>query len=348
MWTDLLGVSALVDVGVPAHLPPFVPLSLLPAIFSCCCPAAERCVVVALCVRAFAACIYVHALTQVGASFREHSSAVRASSLPAAPPAQPCPTPHATPSPPRAGPTRLRVPTFFLVLATRTATPAQATVGLRVPRSEEVNGMDLTRHSFSTSGSFSAANGGGGSVGGGKNGGWNALHRAMAAANGTADSYGGDASMRSHHSSRAASLSGSKHGDMNGGGPGPGPGPGPVSNGKHEHAWGWGHNSSAGGISAMEQQHRARSITNVFGQPGSSRQGSATSAAEAVTPSVGRAGSGYGFKGAGVLGVPASEKSAMPELGQPRSRRAGNQQQQQQQGWESGVVETKSEDPRYY
>ena len=43
----------------PTSLPPFVPLSLLSAIFSCCCPAAERCVVVALCVRAFAACIYV-------------------------------------------------------------------------------------------------------------------------------------------------------------------------------------------------------------------------------------------------------------------------------------------------
>eukprot|EP00752_Nemacystus_decipiens_P007497 g6698.t1 len=237
-----------------------------------------------------------------------------------------------------------------------------ATVGLRVPRSEEVNGMDLTRHSFSTSGSFSAAGGGG--VSGGKNGGWNALHRAMAAASGTADPYGGDASMRSHHSSRAASLSGSKHGDMNGvngGGGGVGHG-GAVSNGKHEHAWGWGHSSAAaGGVSAAEQQHRARSIANVFGQlPPASRQSPAslqTSAAEAVTPSVGRAGSGYGFKGGGggfgdgrLLGVPASEKSVTSsELGQPRSRRPTNQHyHQQQQGWESGVVETKSEDPRFY
>lgn len=224
--------------------------------------------------------------------------------------------------------------------------------------------MDLTRHSFTTTGSFSAAGGGGGGGGSGaNNSGWDAVQRAMAVANGTVDhsTYGGgDGTMRSHHSSRAASLSSSKHGDMIGGAPGGPGGPGgSLSNGKHEHAWGWGHNSAAGGggNSATEQQHRARSIAHVFGQAPSSRQSSVpmqASAAEAVTPSVGRAGSGYGFKGpgggGGVLGAPAgSEKSAMPESGQPRSRRWGNQQkQQQQQGWESGVVETKSEEPRYY
>jgi len=231
-------------------------------------------------------------------------------------------------------------------------------VGLRVPASEEAHGMDLTRHSFSTMGSFSAAGGGGSNAGagGGKNGGMDAVNRAMMIAHGGDDSSygasrngGGEGAWRSHNSSRAASLSGSKHGDMNGGG-------GAImSNGKHENAWGYGHNMPAGmGMmsAAEQQQYRARSTAQLFGQtqqphPRSSSQQAAL--AEAVTPSVGRPGSGYGFNGGGggdgrFVGAPVA---GAPDLGQPRSRKMGNHQQQQHQhqGWGGGGVhETKSED----
>ncbi|CAM9613464.1 unnamed protein product, partial [Hapterophycus canaliculatus] len=227
----------------------------------------------------------------------------------------------------------------------------EAVVGLRVPENEEVHGMDLTRHSFNAAGS------GYGPAGGGKNGGMDAVHRALAdSAYGIGRGGGGDGSMRSHQTSRAASLSSSKHGDMNGGGGG-----GTVSSGKHEPAWGWGHNGSSvaagGGI-----DHHATRAAHLFRPtqppvPAASLQapsGGAGLSPEAVTPSVGRPGSGYGFHGIcvgadgggggrpgehKVLGVPAAAVTpATPELGRPRSRR-------KEQGWEGGgTLETKSGD----
>ncbi|CAM9357568.1 unnamed protein product [Pylaiella littoralis] len=198
----------------------------------------------------------------------------------------------------------------------------EATVGLRVPANEEVSGMDITRHSVSTTGSFSMAGGagngsshGGGMSWGGKNG-MDAVHRALAVANSAAaddssysTSRGGgggggggggvgggssaEAAWRSNRSPRAGSLSESRHGDV-------------LINGKHEHVWGWDHNgSTAGSVAAMstmdqqqqqqqQQQQRVRSTASLFGVPPTQRS---PSAAEAVTPSVGRAGSGYGFNG---------------------------------------------------
>lgn len=237
----------------------------------------------------------------------------------------------------------------------------QAVVGLRVPESEEVHGMDLTRHSFNAAGS---------GYGGGKNGGMDAFHRALAdsaygigrGGGGGGGGGGGDGGMRSHQTSRAASLSSSKHGEMNGGGGGS------VSSGKHEQAWGWGHNGSSAPAGGGVDQHPIAARTAHLFRPTQQQQqptpaaslqppssGGAGLSPEAVTPSVGRPGSGYGFHGIcvgadggsgrpgehKVLGVPAAAPAtATPELGRPRARR-------REQGWEGGggVLETKSGDP---
>ncbi|CAM9503528.1 unnamed protein product [Ectocarpus sp. 4 AP-2014] len=225
----------------------------------------------------------------------------------------------------------------------------EATVGLRVPADQEVLGMDLTRHN-STSGSFNAGGQGGN---GGRNGSLDAVHRALAQANGDGDDLynysgrggggggGGHGSVRSHHSSRAASLTSSRNGDV----VAPIGGGGSVAViGKHETAWGWGHNTAAAAAAAEQQLHASRSKANLFGGDPSKQQ--PVSSAEAVTPSMGREGSGYRFRVVGggsggngrdrpgqheVVGVPVRERPLTPDLGKPRPRHPGRQQQQQQQ-----------------
>ena len=154
--------------------------------------------------------------------------------------------------------------------------------------------MDVTRHSFSNTGN---------GIAGTKMGGLDAVRRAFAKANWGIDetSYGGMNSSRSQQSSRAGSLSGSKHGDL------------VVSNGKQEMAWGGGHSYDP------RAEARPRSAAYMFGRHLQPREeaydrggtvshvrsytastvagfagGGPAMAAEAVTPSVGR-GVAQGF-----------------------------------------------------
>ncbi|CAN0216967.1 unnamed protein product, partial [Ectocarpus fasciculatus] len=238
----------------------------------------------------------------------------------------------------------------------------QATVGLRVPADQEIQGMDLTRHN-SISASFNAGGQGGS---GGRSGSLDAVHRALAQANGDGDdpySYstrggggggggGGHVSVRSHHSSRAASLTSSRNGDFVA--PSGGGGGSVAVVGKHEPAWGWGHNTAAAAASADQQLHASRSKASLFGGGDPSKQPG--SAAEAVTPSMGREGSGYRFHVMGggggggrpgqheVVGVPVRERPLTPDLGKPRPRHSGRQQQQQVQAG-AGASRRKVDDP---
>lgn len=101
--------------------------------------------------------------------------------------------------------------------------PNQYAVGLRVPASEEETGMDRTRHSFATGGGHNGMGAGGHNERPSKQGsytGSDAVRRAVNKAQyGFMDdtSHGGvapSAYSRSQHSSRAGSLSTSKHGDL--------------------------------------------------------------------------------------------------------------------------------------
>ena len=144
-----------------------------------------------------------------------------------------------------------------------------------------MNGMDHTRHSFSTTGS---------GIAGIKMGGLDAVRRAL---------------LLSQQSSRAGSLSGSKHGDLI------------VSNGKQEMGWGGTHSydpraeprprsaahmfgrhlrpredaAYGGGSISLLRSHTASTVAGFAG-------GGPAMAAEAVTPSVGR-GAAQGFNSAG-------------------------------------------------
>lgn len=166
--------------------------------------------------------------------------------------------------------------------------------------------MDRTRHSFATTGSNDRGGGGAGG-GGSRNGGMDAVRRAFSKAHWGVDEtsfYGGGGNSRSQQSSRAGSLSSSKHGDLT---------TSMVSNGKHELAWGGGYASDP------RAEKRAAATAHLFGRQvrsrgeghgGSAAKGrwqeasasggfsaaGAAMAAEAVTPSVGR-GSAYGFNG---------------------------------------------------
>lgn len=167
---------------------------------------------------------------------------------------------------------------------------AQVTVGLRVPISEEENGMEITRkNSFLSTGKQ-------GSNGGGNQQGMDAVRRAIAKAHlGVDDSFYAGSISRSQQSSRAGSLN-SKNGDLSAATVEA------VSNWKHEIAWGGTHTYNP------RLERRIGPTAQVFGRPqrkatvgpvvvqNRSKAETAAEGANADTPCVDR-GPWVGFNG---------------------------------------------------